>query len=89
MDFDYRDSTKGSHRRIDLRAQQYIPFFSKQRVIALRGYTAMTDARSGHRIPFYLQPTLGGPDTMRGFHPFRYHTGAIDVEKPGCVPTTT
>ena len=71
--YEDRSLRTGSHRRLDLRAQQYIPFFSKQRVIALRGYTALTEARAGHRIPFYLQPTLGGPDTMRGFHPFRFH----------------
>jgi outer membrane protein assembly factor BamA len=62
-----------SFRRLDVDLRQYLPFFSKQRVIALRAYTALTDSTTGRSIPFYLQPTLGGPDTLRGFRPFRFY----------------
>jgi len=24
-------------------------------------------------VPFYMQPSLGGPDTLRGFRPFRFY----------------
>jgi hypothetical protein len=33
-----------SFRRLDVDLRQYLPFFSKQRVIALRAYTALTDS---------------------------------------------
>lgn len=71
---DYHDLTAGlaSHRRFDLRAQHYLPFFSRQRTIALRGYAVLTGVAAGRAIPFYLQPSLGGPDTLRGFEPFRF-----------------
>ncbi len=62
-----------SFRRLDLEAQQYIPFFNLRRVIALRGKSVLTYAESGQRVPFYLQPTLGGSEDLRGFRPFRFY----------------
>jgi hypothetical protein len=62
-----------SFDRVDLEAQQYIGFFKKRRVIVLRGRVEATDARNGNRTPFYLQPTLGGSDDLRGFRPFRFY----------------
>ncbi len=59
--------------RGDLEVQQYIPFFNERRVIALRGRLEATDARRGNRVPFYLQPTLGGAQDLRGFRPFRFY----------------
>lgn len=59
--------------RLHLEAQQYIPFFHKRRVIALRGRVVATDPHSGNRVPFYLQPTLGGPDDLRGFRAYRFY----------------
>lgn len=71
--YDDRATGLGSHRRYDLQARQYIPFFNRQRVIALRAYSVLTGAERGRAVPFYLQPTLGGPDTLRGFTPFRFY----------------
>ena len=68
-----------SFRRLDLEAQQYIPFFNQRRVIALRGKTALTYANAGQAVPFYLQPTLGGSDDLRGFRPFRFYDDNLVV----------
>jgi outer membrane protein assembly factor BamA len=62
-----------SFRRMDLEVQQYIPFYNLRRVIALRGKSVLTYAGSGQRVPFYLQPTLGGSEDLRGFRPFRFY----------------
>ena len=62
-----------SFRKLDIDLQQYIPFFNERRVIALRGKTVLTDTASGNRVPFYLQPTVGGSDDLRGFRPFRFY----------------
>ena len=62
-----------SFRRADLDAQQYIPFFNDRRVIALHAHAAFTDPQGGNQVPFYLQPQLGGPDSLRGFRPFRFY----------------
>ena len=32
----------------------------------------MTDPDAGAEVPFYFQPTLGGPDDLRGFRHFRF-----------------
>jgi outer membrane protein assembly factor BamA len=60
-------------RRVDFEVQQYIPFLNERRVIALRARNSITDARAGQVVPFYLQPTLGGSDDLRGFRPFRFY----------------
>jgi outer membrane protein assembly factor BamA len=59
--------------RTDLEVQQYIPFFNERRVIALRGRMEAADPHEGNRVPFYLQPTLGGAEDLRGFRPFRFY----------------
>jgi outer membrane protein assembly factor BamA len=68
------DRTLGRHdfRRLDMEAQQYVPFFNKRRVIAMRAKTAFTFTDPNQTIPFYMQPTLGGQDDLRGFRPFRF-----------------
>ncbi|MBX5494446.1 MAG: BamA/TamA family outer membrane protein [Bryobacteraceae bacterium] len=68
-----RDLNQFSFRRLNLEAQQYFPFFHERRVIALRARSATTYAGSGQRVPFYLQPVLGGSDDLRGFRPFRFY----------------
>ncbi|NLT68133.1 MAG: BamA/TamA family outer membrane protein [Acidobacteria bacterium] len=32
----------------------------------------MTDAKAGQRVPFFLQPSVGGSDDLRGFRPYRF-----------------
>jgi outer membrane protein assembly factor BamA len=61
-----------SFDRVDIDLQQYVPLLKDRRVIALRARAAMTDAVEGAQVPFYLQPTLGGPDDLRGFRHFRF-----------------
>jgi hypothetical protein len=77
IDFsDYSDLKFGrySFGRVDAEVQQYLPLphLNGTHVIALRARTSFTDAHSGDAVPFYLQPTLGGPDTLRGFEAFRF-----------------
>jgi hypothetical protein len=62
-----------SFDRVDLEAQQYIPFFNQRRVIALRGKLEATSPHLGNLVPFYMQPTLGGSEDLRGFRPFRFY----------------
>ena len=68
-----RDVGAYSFYQLNLDAQQYIPLFGGKRVIALHGETWPTDTNATQTVPFYMQPTLGGPDTMRGFRPFRFY----------------
>ena len=65
----YLDQSLGAYSflRLDLDASQYIPLFNQTRVIALHGASSLTSTSSNQRVPFYLQPALGGPDTLRGY----------------------
>jgi len=59
-------------RRTDIDLQQFIPFFNKTHVIALRAKATLTDTDDNGLIPFYLQPVLGGSDDLRGYRFFRF-----------------
>ncbi len=61
-----------SHNRVDFDGSHYLPMFHHTRTIALHGHTTLTDARADHATPFYLQPSVGGAETLRGFRPFRF-----------------
>jgi hypothetical protein len=71
----YRDRVLQLHnfRRLDAEIQQYFGFFNKTHVLAIRGKTTMTDSDTGLPIPFYMQPTIGGSEDLRGFRPFRFY----------------
>jgi outer membrane protein assembly factor BamA len=75
-DVDLRQHT---HRRLELEAQQYIPFFNQRRVIALRARSELTYKNGNQTLPFYMQPTLGGSNDLRGFRPFRFYDDNLIV----------
>jgi len=54
-------------RRLNVELAQYIPFFNKRRVFALHDRSVLTCPDNNSIVPFYLQPTLGGSDDLRGF----------------------
>ncbi|UCF38675.1 MAG: BamA/TamA family outer membrane protein [Acidobacteriota bacterium] len=53
-------------------ARGYIPLGSNQQVIALRGLFVNSDPASGDRVPFFLKPSLGGGESLRGYDAFRF-----------------
>ena len=67
------DLEKFSFRQVDFEAQQYIPYFNKTRVIALRAMATLTFENSGNTIPFYAQPKVGGNNSLRGFQRYRFY----------------
>jgi Omp85 superfamily domain len=62
-----------SFNRFVATAEQYIPFFNKKRVIALRGITELNFHDEDEVVPFYMQARLGSDDTLRGFHRNRFY----------------
>ena len=71
--YDDRNLDLHTFRRLQIEAQQYFPFFNRRRVIALRARTILSFESDGQSVPFYLQPTLGGSDDLRGFRAFRFY----------------
>jgi outer membrane protein assembly factor BamA len=68
-----------SFQRVQLAAEHYIPFWNQKRVIALRAKTDLSYVSTINQVPFYLQPTLGGPDDLRGFQRWRYYDNNASV----------
>ena len=68
-----RDLGAYSFLRLDLDASQYIPLFNRTRVFAVHGSSSLTTAGDGQRVPFYVQPTLGGSNTLRGYRFNRFY----------------
>ena len=70
--FDDRASNLFGFKRVDAEIRQYLPFFNLRRVIAFRAKTSLVDSKAGNRVSFFMQPTLGGSDDLRGFREFRF-----------------
>ncbi|MCA1659739.1 MAG: BamA/TamA family outer membrane protein, partial [Verrucomicrobiaceae bacterium] len=71
--FHDRDRGTWSFRRTDLDVRQYLGFLADRRVLALRGLVSSAEPANGSAgVPFYLMPTLGGHDTLRGFRNYRF-----------------
>jgi hypothetical protein len=58
--------------RFSLDARGYIPLGNDQRVVALRAVTVDSDPAFGNEVPFFLQPSLGGGESLRGYDPYRF-----------------
>jgi len=70
--YDDTETNFFSFNRVDIDLQQYVPLVRDRRILALHARAVMTDADAGAEVPFYFQPTLGGPDDLRGFRNLRF-----------------
>jgi surface antigen Omp85-like protein len=71
----YRDQAAGtfSFTEYQLEGLQLVPLSGSRWVLALRGWAVLTDVPSGHEVPIYLQPTIGGHNTLRSYRSYRFH----------------
>ncbi len=70
-------------RQTEFEVQKYVPYFNRSRVLAVGGSVVLSFPKQDNAVPLYLQPMLGGSDTLRGFVPFRfkdYHSVNLIVE---------
>ena len=58
--------------RMDADVRQFIGFLNERRVLAARLFVSTSNTTPGRVMPFYFMPTLGGNDTLRGFHEYRF-----------------
>ena len=70
--FDIHQNTF-SFGRLFADAEQYLPFRNKSHVVALHAGTELSYQPEDQVVPFYLQPTLGGPHDDRGFRRYRFY----------------
>jgi hypothetical protein len=68
-----RDAGTFSFRRYEAEAARFVPLADSRLVIAVHGWLVSSDASAGGVVPFYLQPSLGGHNTLRGYTDYRFH----------------
>lgn len=71
--FDASDNGQSSFQRYELEGMQFVPIASGRAVLAGRGWLAMTHLEATQTVPLYLLPSLGGNNTVRALHNFRFH----------------
>ncbi|MDA1315812.1 MAG: BamA/TamA family outer membrane protein [Acidobacteria bacterium] len=72
---DDRSFNQFSFHRFEADARRYIGLFKEYRrpqTIALRAMTSFSDKGASQQVPFFMQRTLGGADTLRGFRQYRF-----------------
>ena len=68
-----RDVDRFSFDRLEIEGAHFIPAASQRVVFALHGWLASTRADEGEMVPFYLQPALGGANSLRSYESYRFH----------------
>jgi hypothetical protein len=71
--FSDRDSGALSFRRYEAEGAGFLPLAGARLVVALHGWLVTSDTSAGRHVPFYLQPALGGHNTLRGYADYRFH----------------
>src|SRR5262245_1469209 len=71
----YFDRTDGTFTfpQAEFEVQQYLPYFNRTRVIALRAAAVLSWNSADHEVPVYFMPSVGGNDSLRGFARDRFH----------------
>jgi outer membrane protein assembly factor BamA len=71
----YDDRTHGTNtfNRYEAEAAGFLPLAGSRIVLALHGWMVKTEADPGKAVPFYLQPSLGGPYSLRAYPNYRFH----------------
>ncbi|HEU4690041.1 MAG TPA: hypothetical protein VFS23_16840 [Vicinamibacterales bacterium] len=70
--FDDRTTNQFTFNRFDADVRQFFGFLAGRRVLATRLFVSTSDTSAPQVMPFFLMPTLGGNDTLRGFREYRF-----------------
>ena len=71
--WDLTEADRFNFWKLDGLVDQYWPFANRTRVVALHLQGTYTFGQDGQQVPFYMQPTLGGNDDLRGFQRYRFY----------------
>jgi hypothetical protein len=63
---------QANFNRFGVDARAYIPLRSRQQVLVFRAVGINSDPASDNAVPFFLQPSLGGGESLRGYEAFRF-----------------
>jgi hypothetical protein len=68
-----QSGNNASFHLLQTQATYYLPFLNGMRALVFRIKNESTFHGQNQVVPFYLQPTLGGPDNLRGYQRYRYY----------------
>lgn len=68
-----RDTGIFSFERTETEAAHFVPLADARVVVAMRGWLVASYTKDGKLVPFYLAPSLGGHNTLRGYTDYRFH----------------
>jgi hypothetical protein len=71
------DTPELSFTRLTIDARGYRRLLSDRGVLAVRGLMSSDFAGDAGATPFYLQQSLGGGETLRGYHSYRFPDQAL------------
>jgi hypothetical protein len=77
----FLDKSEGrfSFDRLGFDARGFVPLGSPQRILALRAAYLSDQAADGHKVPFFMQESLGGSHTLRGYDSFRFRGERLEL----------
>jgi hypothetical protein len=85
-----RDAGLFSFSRYEAEAARFIRLGGSPIVVALRGWVVGSDTGEGGAVPFYLQPSLGGQNSLRSFANYRFRDrNLLLVNAETRLPMTT
>ena len=67
------DLSAFTFNRYEVEAAQFVPLLYDGVVLALHGWTALSDTADEQDVPVYLMPSLGGTSMLRAFPNYRFH----------------
>jgi Omp85 superfamily domain len=70
--YDDRTSGENTFNRYEAEAAAFVPLAGSRIVLALHGWAIRSDVEAGRSVPFYLQPGLGGANSLRSFTDYRF-----------------
>ena len=68
-----------SFKRLDVELEEHLSWWRGERRLTLRTVAVLNIPDLGHDVPFYLQPTLGGSQYLRGFATDRFRDRQLVV----------
>lgn len=74
-----RDADRYSFQRFELEASRYVPIRSHKWILAVDAWVVGTQTGENQAVPFYLLPSLGGKNTLRGYSDFRFHDRDVEL----------
>jgi hypothetical protein len=68
-----RSGNQANFHLLETQGTYYLPLTNGMRTLVFRVRNETAFAEANQTVPFYLQPTLGGPDDLRGYDRYRFY----------------